>query len=123
MIQKSFTGKSSQAGTRSYTAGQLGEDLALRFLTRKGYRLMERNFRIRGGEIDLIMEKDGILVFVEVKLRQGSNFGPPEEALTPVKIRRLLRAICHYRSERPQKNRRWRCDCIAIEMTKPRTAK
>jgi putative endonuclease len=62
--------------------GAWGEDLALRYLIKHGYRLVERNYRTRRGEIDLILRKEGTLVFVEVKLRRGTGFGDPLEAVT-----------------------------------------
>ena len=63
--------------------GAWGEDLALRYLIQHGYKLLERNYRTRRGEIDLIVRKDDTLVFVEVKLRRGSGYGDPLEAVTP----------------------------------------
>ena len=53
----------------------------MRYLTRQGYRLVERNYRTRRGEIDLIVRKRDTLVFVEVKLRRSLNFGDPLEAV------------------------------------------
>jgi putative endonuclease len=63
--------------------GAWGEDLALRYLIQHGYTLLDRNYRTRRGEIDLIVRKDDILVFVEVKLRRQTAFGDPLEAVTP----------------------------------------
>jgi putative endonuclease len=66
----------------SKTSGAWGEDLALRYLLRRGYKLVERNYRKRRGEIDLIVRKEETLVFVEVKLRRSTGFGEPLEAVT-----------------------------------------
>jgi putative endonuclease len=66
----------------SQSSGAWGEDLALRYLTRRGYRLVERNYRKRRGEIDLIVRNEDSLVFVEVKLRRSTGFGDPLEAVT-----------------------------------------
>jgi putative endonuclease len=63
-------------------SGAWGEDLALRYLTRRGYSLVERNYRKRRGEIDLIVRNEDSLVFVEVKLRRSRGFGDPLEAVT-----------------------------------------
>lgn len=76
--------------------GDYGEDAALRALQKKGYRLLTRNYHVRGGEIDLIMEKDRRLVFVEVKTRRNDHFGGPFEALTAGKRQRLQRAAQVY---------------------------
>ncbi|WP_166396602.1 YraN family protein [Rubrobacter marinus] len=62
--------------------GELGESLALGYLVRKGYELVERNYRTRHGEIDLILRGEDVLVFVEVKARRGRGFGDPLEAVT-----------------------------------------
>jgi putative endonuclease len=63
------------------TTGAWGEDLALHYLLRRGYRLVERNYRKRRGEIDLIVRKKET-VFVEVKLRRSTGYGDPLEAVT-----------------------------------------
>lgn len=72
-------------GLSTKRSGDRGETLALRHLAGKGYELIEKNYRTRHGEIDLIMRDGGALVFVEVKLRRGTGFGGPLEAVTPRK--------------------------------------
>jgi len=69
----------------SRSAGARGEDLALRYLIGRGYEVVERNYRTRRGEIDLIVRKRDTIVFVEVKLRHSTEFGDPLEAVTPRK--------------------------------------
>ena len=117
MIQK-FKPRSSLYFSSSKQVGKLGEALAKKFLVGKGFWLVDTNYHIRGGEIDLIMENDDILLFAEVKTRNSIYFGEPEESLTQKKIRKLLRAILHYLSENEIK-KRWRCDLIAIKFTSP----
>ncbi len=63
--------------------------MALRYLSEKGYALVERNYRTRYGEIDLVVRDEKTLVFVEVKLRRGTGFGDPLEAVTPRKRARI----------------------------------
>jgi putative endonuclease len=70
---------------KNRSSGAWGEELALRFLSRRGYTLVERNYRTRYGELDLIVRHGTTLVFVEVKLRRGTGFGDPLEAVTPRK--------------------------------------
>lgn len=85
-------------------AGASAEALAADFLTRRGLRVLERNFRVRGGEIDLICTDGGCLVFVEVRLRSGSGFGGAAASITPTKQRRIVLAARHYlagKRERP----------------------
>lgn len=101
--------------------GDFGERLALKFLEGKGYRLVERNYCIRGGEIDLIMQKNGILVFAEVKTRRNSAFGHPAESIGMRKKIKLLRAIRTWLKDKNVKTS-WRCDLVAIRFTSTRTA-
>lgn len=71
--------------------GREGEEAAAAFLRTRGYRILERNLRFRAGELDLVAEEGGFLVFVEVKTRTGSTFGSAAEAVTAEKQRRLVR--------------------------------
>jgi putative endonuclease len=68
------------------------ERLAEKRLKNAGYRILERNFRVRPGEIDLVAEENGVICFVEVKGRHGDRFGLPAEAVTAEKQRRIFRA-------------------------------
>ena len=72
--------------------GDFGEERAARYLRRKGYRIVERNFRCRQGEIDIIAEKGGVLAFVEVKLRRDERFAEAREFVNAAKQRRILAA-------------------------------
>ncbi len=72
--------------------GKAGEDNAVKYLQKQGYRILERNFRCRFGEIDLIARDKGVLVFIEVKTRRSRAFGPPAMAVTPEKQRHLIKA-------------------------------
>lgn len=72
--------------------GYYGEDIARKVLEKKGYRLVDKNFTVRGGEIDLIMAKGEELVFVEVKTRRNDHFGTPAEAITVQKQKHMLHA-------------------------------
>ncbi len=76
------------------------ETLAAEYLTRKGYRLWERNFRCRAGEIDLIMNQGTRIVFIEVKSRTTSHFGMPYEAVTPRKRKAIIQAAEKYLHDR-----------------------
>jgi putative endonuclease len=78
--------------------GNKGEDLAARYLRKRGYRILKRNYRSPLGEIDIIAEDRGTLVFVEVKTRAGDSFGRPLEAVGPRKQRKILDTALHYLS-------------------------
>lgn len=96
------------------SSGAWGEDLALRYLTRKGYTLAERNYRTRNGEIDLIVRNGEVLVFVEVKLRRGTGFGDPLEAVTPRKQAALRKIAEQYLCEREPDFDTLRFDVVGI---------
>jgi len=76
--------------------GEKGEQLALSFLSSQGYLLLERNFRCRLGEIDLIMKDGKTVVFVEVKSRSSRNWGLPQEAVHPRKQAKIRRVAQYY---------------------------
>src|SRR3990167_5936439 len=70
--------------------GRWGEELAAKYYRERGYMVVDRNWRCRYGEIDLVCARLGALYFVEVKTRRGLMFGYPEEAITPQKWQRML---------------------------------
>ena len=72
--------------------GDWGEEKAARYLRRKGYRILDRNFSCRQGEIDIIAEKSGVVAFVEVKLRKNADFAQAREFVTARKQARILAA-------------------------------
>src|SRR3990172_12348463 len=82
--------------------GRTGELLAEKFLREKGYRILERNFLTKFGEIDLICAKDELLIFVEVKLKKGEDFGSPEEMISPQKIKQVQRIAQLFLLKRPE---------------------
>jgi putative endonuclease len=69
--------------------GKMGEDMAREFLEQKGYEVIEQNYKTKYSEIDLICQKLGELVFVEVRTKIGENFGTPEDTLTPKKLGKM----------------------------------
>lgn len=94
--------------------GRRGENAAARYLRRHGYRILARNFRAAGAEIDLIAMEGDTLVFVEVKTRLGTGAGTPQEAVGEHKQRRIRRAaelyaVRHHAVEQPM-----RFDVVAI---------
>lgn len=74
-----------------YALGQSGEEFALRYLKDKNYRIVAKSFRMLRGEIDIIAYERKTLVFVEVKTRKSSDFGFPEESVTPAKQRQIIK--------------------------------
>jgi putative endonuclease len=94
--------------------GTLGEQAACSVLERAGYDVVARNYRVRGGEIDVVCERNGILVFCEVKTRTSTLFGIPEEAVTAAKRRRLRKLAAEYLYRENRRARFIRFDVIAI---------
>lgn len=94
--------------------GKAGEDRAARFLEKRGYRILERNFRMPFGEIDLIALHQGELVFVEVKTRTSGAFGAPELAVNPRKQQRMVRAALGYLKYKNLHQMPCRFDVVAI---------
>lgn len=98
--------------------GNKGERIAASFLRKEGYRVIIKNYQSRLGEIDIIAEEDGGLVFVEVKTRRSTDFGLPEEALSYDKRRRLTRLALNYLAYRKIKDTNCRFDVVSILMDK-----
>lgn len=94
--------------------GRLGEKEAEKYLTSQNYRIIARNFRTRNGEIDLVAQENNSLVFVEVKTRKNNLFGLPEEAITPAKVRALIRSAQYYLLTRNQLSVSYRIDVVSI---------
>ena len=73
-----------------------GEDKATNYLVKEGYTILDRNWKSCRKELDIVAEKDGTLVVVEVKARKSNKYGNPEEAVTPTKIRNTVLAADAY---------------------------
>src|SRR5438552_19127433 len=101
--------------------GEEGERAAARFLEARGYRILERNYRTRRGEIDLIAEDGRMLVFVEVKVRLDDRFGGPAAAITRAKQARIARLAQQYLVWRRVGDRPCRVDGGLIAGGDPRT--
>lgn len=97
--------------------GRTGERMASEALIGQGYAIVERNFRCRHGEIDLVAEHQDDLVFVEVKTRRGTLYGRPEEAVTPHKQRKLLEVAFYYLDLHDCAHRSWRIDVVAVQLS------
>jgi putative endonuclease len=93
--------------------GAAAEELAARHLLAQGMRILERNFRVRGGEIDLIGLHNKTLVFVEVRLRSSSAFGGAAASITARKQQRIIHAAHHYLQSHGECACRF--DCVLLE--------
>ncbi len=110
----SNSGTSSRMKSGNRPLGMSGEQTALSFFIRKGYKLLEKNFRVPCGEIDLILEKDREIVFVEVKARRSIRYGLPQEAVVTAKQRRIIRAALWYVQKKGLEGLDMRFDVLAV---------
>lgn len=104
--------------TNKQIYGAKGENLAVSFLEKKGYKIIDRNYRIQGGEIDIIALDDDTLAFIEVKARSTEEFGSPLEAITYRKLKTLIRAAQVYKSKHKNLPDILRIDAVAITFDK-----
>lgn len=95
--------------------GQAGEERACRYLEGRGYSIRARNFRCRTGELDVVAEQDGVVVFVEVKERSGEGHGRGFESVTRGKRLRVIQAARLYASRFGLTEARLRFDVISID--------
>jgi putative endonuclease len=98
--------------------GESGEDLACRELERRGYAIIERRYRSRVGEIDIVARDGEVTVFVEVKARGGAEFGGGAEAVTPFKQRTITRVALDYIARRRLFDRPCRFDVVVVDISK-----
>jgi putative endonuclease len=96
--------------------GILGENLAKDFLKKRGYRILEANYRCPQGEIDLVARHKDYLVFIEVRTKRSQEFGTPEESITLTKKERLRAVASHYQQTHSNLPQLWRIDVVAIEL-------
>jgi len=96
--------------------GKQGEQLACRALEKKGYRIQERNYRCRQGEIDLVARHRDYIVFIEVRSKTGNAFGTPEESVTEAKKQKLIATALDYLSRHDNLPENWRIDFVAVEI-------
>lgn len=102
--------------SRTKDLGKWGEMIASEYLAKAGYQVLERNTRTEYGEIDLIVEREGTLVFVEVKTRRSSAYGYPEEAITRSKIDHMIASAEAYLQTIMDFEGDWRIDVVAVEI-------
>jgi len=96
--------------------GILGEKLAKDFLKKRGYRILETNYRCPEGEIDIVAKHKGSLVFIEVRTKTNLEFGSPEESITPTKRERMKTTASYYRQTHNDLPLLWRIDVVAVEL-------
>jgi putative endonuclease len=94
--------------------GKKGEEVALRFLKKRGYRIIEQNYVCKMGEMDLIAKEKDTLAFIEVKTRTSTAFGPPQLAVNSSKQRQLSKVALYFLKEKKLEDVKARFDVVAI---------
>ena len=95
---------------------KLGEDAAAQYLARAGYTLLDRNYRCRSGEIDIVAREGEELVFMEVRARSSASFGSPEDSVTAAKAAKMSACALEYLAERAVRTASWRVDFLAVDV-------
>ncbi|MBS1820145.1 MAG: YraN family protein [Acidobacteria bacterium] len=98
------------------TLGEIGENLACEELVRRGYEILVRRWRLRGGEIDIIALDGRSVVFVEVKTRAGAEYGTGADAITWQKRRRMVGLAAHFMARERLLDRAVRFDVVSIAL-------
>ena len=104
------------AADRRRALARAGEDAAVEALRRRGYRVLARNVRLRRGELDVVAEQGGDLVFVEVKARRSDTYGTPAEAVGFRKQRALVQLAAGYLARRRLTDRACRFDVVEVRL-------
>ena len=102
----------------THNLGIIGEEAALSFLSVLGYQLLEKNYRSRFGEIDLIMQDGSFLVFIEVKARRSTLYGVPQEAVGAAKQAKIRRVAEQYLQYKGKADCQLRFDVVAVSYQK-----
>lgn len=102
--------------------GTFGEDAASKYLEESGYTILDRNFKCKSGEIDIIARDGNYIVFVEVKTRSGSFYGTPGEAVNELKQHKIIKVSETYIMKRKLFNYDFRFDVIEIIIDKAKNA-
>jgi putative endonuclease len=99
---------------RQQQFGEKGESIAVKQLKKEGYKILERNYRTKLGEIDIIAEEGGVIAFVEVKARKSEKYGTSRHAVTQVKQKKISMVALAYLKETNQFGKKARFDVVAI---------
>lgn len=94
--------------------GKMGEDVAVNFLKRKGYKIIQRNYKNKLGEIDIIAKDSSALCFIEVKTRTNLKFGYPQEAITAAKQKKINKVALSYLKQYNLLNIPARFDIVSV---------
>jgi putative endonuclease len=111
---QAFMAEAKSVASHKQTIGKKGETIAVRYLEKQGYKIIEQNYRSNVGEIDIIAREKKTLVFVEVKTRRSTSYGSPKWAVTPNKQRAISKAALYYLKMTGQTHADARFDVVSI---------
>jgi len=117
-VNKLFSWPFGSGNRNDKKTGPQGEDIAVSFLEEQGYVVLVRNYRQRFGEIDIVAEDGGVLVFIEVKTRKNNRYGSPFEAVDSRKQKKLSMMAQDYISRNKMEDRAARFDVVAVLLKK-----
>ncbi len=103
--------------------GSYGEKLASDYLVKQGYKILEKNYKCKAGEIDIIGIDQGTLCFIEVKTRTSRKFGLPEEIINKLKLARMARCVDYYNNETKNTYELYRLDVVSVELEGSRVSR
>ncbi|WDV47681.1 YraN family protein [Clostridiaceae bacterium M8S5] len=104
--------------TNNKEQGQKGEDIAIKYLKKLKYKILERNYAKKTGEIDIIAKDKEIVVFIEVKARKSDNYGNPSDAVNTAKQKNIIKTALLYQSINKLNNTQFRFDIVEVFMHK-----
>jgi putative endonuclease len=113
-VKRIILGTGTQITMEKKELGKKGEEVALRFLKKNGYRIIEKNYVCKLGEMDIIAKEKDTLAFIEVKTRTTTEFGPPQLAVNFSKQRQLSKVALNYLKEKHLEEVKARFDVVAI---------
>lgn len=99
---------------KNITFGKAGEDIAAQFLKNNHYKILEKNYRTKLGEVDIIAQDEGVICFIEVKARHSDKFGRAKEAVFDAKQRQISKAALWYLKQNNLLNRSARFDVLSV---------
>ena len=96
--------------------GKIGEDLACKFLKKSGYKIVEKNYRSRYGEVDIVANDSDSLCFIEVKARSSTNYGLPEEFVDKKKQQKIVKTTLLYLEKKNENSKNIRFDIVSVDL-------
>jgi putative endonuclease len=107
---------------RQQQFGEKGESIAVKQLKKEGYKILERNYRTKLGEIDIIAKDGEVITFIEVKARKSEKYGTPRHAVTPAKQKKISMVALSYLKEKKQFDKKARFDVVTINLKSSNSA-